>query len=145
MVKEFCLAWEKNKEKLEEYFRTTKQSEYSDYENLVKSLFDIVINPEIDNIYQFDTENILVVDDGGYQGTLVFILHRDTYQPTVDEYVYTNTDYGSCSYCDTLLGINQYECDRLPDEQQVEDYMSLCLHLLQRCNFMVDKEENING
>ena len=31
MVKEFCLAWEKNKGKLEEYFRTTKQGEYDGY------------------------------------------------------------------------------------------------------------------
>lgn len=25
MIKEFCLAWEKNKDKLEEYFRKTRQ------------------------------------------------------------------------------------------------------------------------
>lgn len=51
MVKEFCLAWEKNKEKLEEYFRTTPQSEYDSYELLVRRLFDIVINPSIENDY----------------------------------------------------------------------------------------------
>lgn len=27
MIKEFCLAWEKNKDKLEEYFRNTKQDD----------------------------------------------------------------------------------------------------------------------
>lgn len=141
MVKEFCLAWEKNKEKLEEYFRTTKQGEYSDYKELVKLLFDIAINPSIKNSYErFDTENILVIDDGDYQGTQVFILHRNDYQPSVEDYVYTNTDYGSCSGCDTLQHIHQYECG-LPDEEQIEDYMKLCLHLLQRCNFMIDIEE----
>lgn len=141
MIKEFCLAWEKNKGELEEYFRTTNQGEYCDYERLVKLLFDIVIDPSIeDNYYWFDTENILVIDDGDYQGTQVFILHRNKYQPSVEDYVYTNVCYGSCSYCDTLQGIHGYESG-LPDEQQVEDYMSLCLHLLQRCNFMVDKIE----
>lgn len=139
MVKEFCLAWEKNKGKLEDYFRTTKQDEYGYYEDLVKLLFDIVISPSIeDNYYWFDTKNILVIDDGNYQGTQVFVLHRDKYQPSVEDYVYTNAYYGSCSYCDTLLGIQDHGYHELPDEQQVKDYMELCLHLLQRCNFMVD-------
>lgn len=77
MIKEFCLAWEKNKDKLEEYFRKTRQEEYGNYEDLVKLLFDIVINPSIEcDHYRLDTENILVIDDGDYQGTQVFILHR---------------------------------------------------------------------
>lgn len=141
MVKEFCLAWEKNKGKLEEYFRTTPQSEYDSYELLVRRLFDIIINPSIeDSYYWFDTKNFCVIDDGDYQGTQVFILHRDQYQPSVEDYVYTNTYYGSCSCCDTLQAINWYEYG-LPNEQQVKDYMELCLHLLQRCNFMVDMIE----
>lgn len=140
MIKEFCLAWEKNKDKLEEYFRTTKQDEYGNYEDLVKLLFDIVINPSIESdYYRFDTENILVIDDGDYRGTQVFILHRDQYQPSVEDYVYTNTYYGSCSYCDTLLGISGCS-DELPSESQVNDYMDLCLHLLQKCHYMIDKE-----
>lgn len=141
MIKEFCLAWEKNKDKLEEYFRKTRQEEYGNYEDLVKLLFDIVINPSIEcDHYRLDTENILVIDDGDYQGTQVFILHRDQYQPSVEDYVYTNTYYGSCSGCDTLLSINKYE-DGLPSESQVNDYMDLCLHLLQRCHYMIDEEE----
>lgn len=141
MIKEFCLAWEKNKDKLEEYFRKTRQEEYGNYEDLVKLLFDIVINPSIEcDHYRLDTENILVIDDGDYQGTQVFILHRDQYQPSVEDYVYTNTYYGSCSGCDTLLSINEYE-DGLPSESQVNDYMDLCLHLLQRCHYMIDEEK----
>lgn len=141
MVKEFCLAWEKNKGKLEEYFRTTKQGEYSNYKDLVKLLFDIVINPSIENSYErFDTENILVIDDGDYQGTQVFVLHRNDYQPSVEDYVYTNTYYGSCSGCDILQAIHWYEYG-LPDDEQVKDYMELCLHLLQKCNFMIDNIE----
>lgn len=142
MIKEFCLAWEKNKEKLEDYFRTTPQSEYDSYELLVRRLFDIIINPSIeDSYYWFDTGDILVIDDGDYQGTLVFVLHRDHYQPYIEDYVYTNVDYGSCSYCDILKGIQEDNWGEIPNAEQVEDYMSLCLHLLQRCNFMVDSEE----
>lgn len=61
MIKEFCLAWEKNKGKLEEYFRTAPQSEYYSYELLVRRLFDIIIiNPSIeDSYYWFDTKKFL--------------------------------------------------------------------------------------
>ena len=138
MIKEFCLAWEKNKDKLEEYFRKTRQEKYNVYRNLVELLFDIVINPEVNN--KFDTKNILTIDDGDYKGTEIFILHKDVYQPDIEDYVYTNTYYGSCSGCDTLLSINEYE-DGLPSESQVNDYMDLCLHLLQRCHYMIDEEK----
>lgn len=145
MVKEFCLAWEKNKGELEEYFRTTKQCAYGNYEDLVRLIFDIIINPEIKrglfgeyNDHRFDTDNILVIDDGDYQGTQVFVLHQDRYQPSITSYVYTNVGYGSCSYCDTLQNIQDYKYNDLPDDEQVTDYMTLCLHLLQKCNFMVD-------
>lgn len=90
MIKEFCLAWEKNKDKLEEYFRTTKQDEYDEYKTLVGLLFDIVVNPEFgdwDN-NKFDTKNILEIDDGDYQGTEIFILHKNVYQPDIEDYVY---------------------------------------------------------
>lgn len=138
MIKEFCLAWEKNKDKLKKYLRTTPQGNYSSYEALVKLIFKIVINPD-ERIYdQYDTKNIVSIDDGDYQGTLIFILHRDTYQPDLSDYVFTSVDYGSCSGCDTLLSISGYE-DGLPSDEQVEDYMTLCLHLLEHCKFMVGK------
>lgn len=142
MIKEFCLAWEKNKDKLEEYFKNTKQDEYSEYMDLVGLLFDIVINPELGgwDTNKFDTKNILKIDDGDYQGTEIYILHRDVYQPGIEDYVYTNTYYGSCSGCDALLGINEYE-DGVPSDSQVNDYMDLCLHLLQKCHYMINEEE----
>lgn len=136
MINEFVTAWDVNKKNLEEYFRTTPQEKYSTYDDLVKLLFDIVINPTRVGCYgRFDTKNILKIDDGDYQGTLIFILHLDTYQPSVGEYVYTSVDYGSCSGCDTLLGISEY-IDGIPNEQQVSDYMRLCLHLFQQCKYM---------
>lgn len=138
MIKEFCLAWEKNKDKLKKYLRTTPQGNYSSYEALVKLIFKIVINPD-ERIYErYDTKNIVSIDDGDHQGTLIFILHRDAYQPDLSDYVFTSVDYGSCSGCDTLLFISEYE-DGLPSDEQVEDYMTLCLHLLEHCKFMVGK------
>jgi hypothetical protein len=138
MVKEFVSAWDKNKNALEEFIKTHKQNEYDSYKTLVKLLFDIVINPERESYEQYNTENIHVIDDGSYQGTLLFVIPVDRYQPGLNDYVFTGVYYGSCSYCDTLQGIHSYDYDKLPDHEQVADYMSLCLHLLQRCHTMND-------
>jgi hypothetical protein len=50
-----------------------------------------------------------VIDDGDYQGTQIFIIPTDTYQPSVKDYVMTDTYYGSCSGCDTLQAISGYD------------------------------------
>lgn len=138
MIKEFVEKWNKYKNDLEEFFRNTEQEEYSSYEEIVKILFDEVINKGEEE--PFDTKNICVIDDGNYQGTQIFILHKDTYQPGIEDYVYTNTYYGSCSGCDTLLGISSYD-GGLPDKQQIKEYMTLALHLLQKCEYMYGGED----
>ena len=148
MIKEFVTAWDKNKDKLKEYIKTHDQDEYDSYKDLVKLLFDIVINPEAehwrddDNCrfwHRFDTNNIHEIDDGDYQGSLIFLLYGDSYQPSPSDYVYTSVYYGSCSGCDTLLGINDY-VGGLPSDEQVDDYMTLLLHLLQKCHCMNETE-----
>lgn len=159
MIKEFVLAWDKNKDALKNYFTETKMSEYAnEYAELVRALFDIVINPELDKHdtgfaysqkYDTSTKSILVIDDGDYQGSQIFVLHQNTCQPDVNDYVYTNSYYGSCSGCDTLQGITEYT-DGIPTAHQVDGFMALCLNLLQSCAYMVDgadepkQEENKN-
>lgn len=133
MIADFVEKWDNHREDLEQYIRATPEREYAeDYISMVRVLFDKVINRESHYGYVYDTENIKVIDDGNYQGTLIFILHIDSYQPEVREYVYTSVDYGSCTVCDTLKGI--YGQGGLPTEDQVKDYMVLFLHLLQRCH-----------
>jgi hypothetical protein len=43
MITELIKQWEENKHKLEEYFRTTKQNEYSSYKTIVKKVFEICL------------------------------------------------------------------------------------------------------
>lgn len=138
MIKDFNYDWELNKDDLKEYIKHHKLEEYADdYKSLVKTLFKYVINAERTNDYErYDISDMKVIDDGEYQGTQIFILHKDTYQPTIDDYVYTSNGYGSCSGCDTLLNITNYELDELPDDNQVADLMTLFLHLLQNCEEM---------
>lgn len=140
MIKEFVELWNKNKNKLEEEIKNSKNHHDFKYKDLVKMLFDIVINADKENIYEkFDTGNISVIDNECYKGTQIFILCENIYDPEISNYIYTHTHYGSCGGCDTLLAIQ--ECNNesdLPTEEQVKEYMTLCLHLLQKCNYMVD-------
>lgn len=106
MIKEFVERWDKYKGDLENYFKNTNQEEYSNYGDIVKALFKYVINREETKWHEFDLKSMKVIDDGDYQGTQIFIIPLDVYQPDVNDYVITNTYYGSCSGCDTLLAIS---------------------------------------
>lgn len=132
MIKKFIERWEKYKGNLENYFRNTRQEKYDTYSEIVKALFEKVINVEGEI---FDLNKMKIIDDGDYQGTQIFIIPLDTYQPDASEYVITNTYYGSCSGCDTLQSISYYD-DGLPTEEQIKDYMKLALHLLQKCKWL---------
>lgn len=106
---------------------------YLDYEDLVKILFQEVIEG-------YDLENLIVLDHGDYQGCQVFIIPKDTYQPSVDDYLYTYVYYGSCSGCDTMQGIFDGNND---NEEKVKDLMMLSLHLVQGMKFLEKSEEEI--
>lgn len=139
MIKKFVEKWNRYKENLENYFRNTKQEEYQDYKDIVKALFKNVINQgETDHWNKFNIEEMTLIDDGDYQGTQIFIIPLDTYQPNIEDYVVTNTYYGSCSGCDTLLAINEFSSG-LPSEEQIHDYMMLALHLLQKCKWLEEE------
>ena len=72
-----------------------------------------------------------LVDNGDYQGTQLFLIPRDTYQPSESEYLMTYVGYGSCSGCDTLQAIQDWSIDdRLLEPEQVEDFMKLCKDLV---------------
>jgi hypothetical protein len=125
----FVSQWNKNAWRILNWFKITPQSEYNEYEKIVKKLFELVINDDGSDTWSW--MDMTVLDHGHYQGTQIFIVHKYTYQPGVRDYVMTHNEYGSCSGCDTLLSINSYS-DDLPDQSQLNDYMTLCLHLVQR-------------
>ena len=135
MVKEIIQQWEQNKHRLEEYFRTTQQGEYDSYKKIVRKIFELCLGDYGEYGYGFDVPKLRVIDDGGYQGTQIFIIPLNTCQPDVDEYLITDTYYGSCSGCDTLAGIMSFD-DELPTEGQVKGYMTLALHLVQKMRFL---------
>lgn len=130
MLPDIIKQWEENKNKLEDYFRTTKQDQYDEYEIIVKKIVEIILTDGY-NGCDYDVSKVTVVDNGDYQGTQIFLIPTNTYQPDIEDYLITHTYYGSCSGCDTLQGINGYSYE-LPTEDQVKDYMTLALHLVQK-------------
>ena len=135
MNADFVKSWDRNKDKLENYFRTTPQSNYDSYKKLVIALLNKVINVDRDPDWNdFNTERIHVINDGDYQGTLVFLVPESRYQP--DSYFYTKVWYGSCSVCDTLQSIQSENYEEYPTDSQVESYMTLCLHMLQQADII---------
>lgn len=73
-----------------------------------------------------DCDEITVVNDGEWQGTLVYIIPEEGYQPR--EYWYVRVGYGSCSWCDAFLGIEQ---GGGTSDEKVDDYMAMSLHVVQ--------------
>jgi hypothetical protein len=149
IISEFVECWNNRKPLLEKSF---SQKEPSSYKDIFKRLVEIVLSPadienekkknekysfDIDYFPELDSEKITTIDDGDYQGTLLFLVPEKCYQP--NNYWVAKVNYGSCSGCDTFQSIQQSknvydfetgEYEKLTDEQ-ISEYMLLALHLLQ--------------
>jgi len=125
MIK-YCLnRWNENQQKLRQQLETDTSLNGCDYKYLVELVTKFILGKE------WDAENITVIDNGDYQGTQLFLIPRDTYQPSESEYLMTYVGYGSCSGCDTLQAIQGCSFDdRLLEPDQVEDFMKLCKDLV---------------
>lgn len=96
-----------------------------DYEDIVRIVIDSIHEGNGD-----PNPNVIhEIDDGDYQGTLLFIIPADTYCPF--DYWYVRVAYGSCGACDTLLDILYGSYSR---EQQINDLFTLALHIFQGLN-----------
>jgi hypothetical protein len=100
-------------------------------------LFEIVINPYFCERGKktYNVKELQVIGNDDVTGTAVFIMPVGSDH---DDYVYTHNKYGSCAACDTLKGIQRYQ-DGTPTEGQIDEHMTLCLHLLQRCKRISDE------
>lgn len=125
-------AWFENKDKLEDAIREDKNINKCDYPYLVGLVLEYILNPFLrGKSFGLNTDAVTVVDNGNYRGTLLFIIPFDTYEPSEQEYMITYCCYGGCSCCDTLQSIRDFGSNELPTENQVRDYMILCLDLVR--------------
>jgi hypothetical protein len=122
MIQEFVDRFEVSKQVLIDQLAKKHPGSYGE---LVEMVVRVVAGDEYGHM---DAERVHEIDDGDYQGTLVFVIAGSGYQPS--DYWYVKVGYGSCSGCDTLQAISGYSSEP-PTPEQVNDYMTLALHIVQ--------------
>lgn len=144
MIEEFTKKWfAKNhlvRQKFEEKFP-------DDYDDIVKAV--VTMLHDEDEYNTPDPKRIHKIDDGDYQGTLVYVIGKTGCQPGT--YWYVKVYYGSCSGCDTLEHIRDTATDweenwneRVDDQRKkegVDQLMTLALHIVQGLKEMGDDDE----
>lgn len=127
MIKYCYDQWNKNKYMLEAALRETDISRV-EYKDLLVLTVENILNDD-DYGPKWNTEGITEIDDGSYQGTLLYLIPEDDYQPSEWQYLMTYVGYGSCSYCDLLQSIQPYSQEET-DDDDIKNFMSLCKDLV---------------
>lgn len=131
MLKIMRDKWAKNEGKLKEAIAKIEDINELEYKDLVKLAFEEIFNDE-EREFAYNKPRLLLkaiteIDDGDYQGTLVYLIPFDTYQPGEGDYLMTYVGYGSCSGCDTLQNIASCYHDR---RMQNKDLLELCKDII---------------
>ena len=130
MLKILVRRWDENKDKLQQELATRTGLNHCEYLDLVKLTFEVIFNSSAEADYNsLNLNSVTEINNGDYQGTLLYLIPFNTYQPCEFEYLMTYVGYGSCSGCDTLLSIQGYG-DELLSEWQVKEFMTLCKDIL---------------
>ena len=118
--------WSKNEELLRQAL-SFEELDCLGYKDLVKLTVKWILNGGENDFGNWDYNNITCIDNGDYQGTLLYLIPENTYQPAEYQYLMTYVGYGSCSGCDTLQSIQFKDCE-------VSEYMKLCKDIV--CNIV---------
>ncbi|MFQ9297797.1 MAG: hypothetical protein ACLR4X_05155 [Clostridia bacterium] len=128
MIKYCIKKWNKNNQVLlKELTNRFKDLDDYEYKDFVKLTVEYILNYNSEDI-KYNTKNITEINDGDYQGTLLYMIPEETYQPCEYEYLMTFVNYGSCSGCDTLKSIQYgyYE----DTNEKIKAYFQLCKDLI---------------
>lgn len=98
-----------------------------DYKDLVRLTFREIFNNDENGRDVLNLERITEIDDGSYQGTLIYLIPFDCYEPDESDYLMTYVGYGSCSGCDALQSIQGSWISR---ERQEKDILTLCKDII---------------
>ena len=130
MLPDIVEKWENNKNLLKEWFNTKTSYDVDEYKKIVEAIAHIILD--------YNEPEITEIDNGYCQGcSLSVIVDLDDHYYSPEDYLITYNYYGSCSGCDTLLSILGYSDDLL-SEEQVNDLMTLSLHIIQRMRRLSD-------
>lgn len=126
MIKYALKKWDENKDVLRNAIQQTEKDKRCtwDYEEIVKLVCRYIFNENVSREEpMINVDGITMIDNGDYQGTLLFMLPFDAYQPAEYEYLMTYVGYGSCSGCDTLQCI---QADDETEKEMVDSYLGIC-------------------
>ena len=123
MIKEIVDKWEANKELIRQAFILKQPENYGELVGTVIAHITNGVGPDPQRIHE--------IDDGDYQGTLLYVIASKGYQPS--SYYYCKISYGSCSGCDTLQAV-MFDSDN--KDKEIEGYVQLALHVVQNLKEM---------
>lgn len=115
MIQQFVDAWFAEKDDLRQKWSKDFPGEYLD---IVRGVVSVMPGMDPDRIHE--------IDDGDYQGTLVYVIGAQGYQPS--DYWCARVEYGSCSGCDTLQALS----DEDNETKKLDGLMTLALHIVQK-------------
>lgn len=130
MIKEFATKFVEVRPAIEARFML---AEPDGYEDILKVALEKMFGTENTWDESPNPNAIHAIDDGNYQGTLLFVIAAKDYQPST--YWLTTVSYGSCSGCDTYCAINYGGDDDM--NRKAKEYADLAMHMIQRMKLIV--------
>ena len=126
MIIEFIDKFQEIKPRLLEQFSDREPDNYEDiFKQTIKMMFEESEDDYYSNSETPDSERITVIDNGDYQGTLLFVVASKSYQPS--DYWATRVAYGSCSECDTFAAYSDYD----NPENSAPKMLTMALHMIE--------------
>lgn len=116
MIKIMKDKWAKNEKILKQALENMTMLDDITYDEYVKLVFDKIYNSDIqenDEIERLDLDSITKIDNGDYQGTILYLIPFGFYQPAEFDYLMTYVGYGSCALCDTLQEIQSCDGEKM--------------------------------
>lgn len=125
MIQEFVDRFMAAKDEIMDDMR---QSNPQSYDDLVRIAVRAVV--DTDSYDHPDVDRMHIIDDGHYQGTRLFIIPSDRYQPS--KYWIIFVSYGNCSGCDTFQANHGYRDNDEPiPQKELDGNWTMMLHMMQ--------------
>lgn len=124
MIEAFTKAWFANLHDMRAKFEAKRPDDYKD---IVVAVVEMLGKGGDYGVP--DPARVHEINDGDYQGTLLYVIGAKGYQPST--YWSVLVGYGSCSGCDTLQAIPRGWSGGAPGKEEVDEYMTLALHIVQ--------------
>ena len=124
----YCEAWEAHKAEVREDLENIIKNNHciSSYKQILDSIIKRVLNQNTEENTKFNEEKVTEIDDGDWQGTIIWAIPAATYQPGPYEYIFAYQYYGSCSVCDALQAA----------DDDIDMLMEIALNIFESMKFL---------